>query len=164
MHFVSTRQMGPSNVPRVANNALSFSMLRGYRRSGAGGGQPDVLDDLDKALEWCQSECEKAAHQFLRDGECSTEIEGIKRKLLEVKTGAEAEIERLQKLDEMEPRPVPPSRDSGKSRQMKNVTMRIGPAKFLEVDENLNMEVDDDEGIDDMEPPTLIFKRSRDAT
>jgi hypothetical protein len=33
--------------------------------------------------------CEHAAHQFLRDGDCSVEIAGINRRLKEVKETAE---------------------------------------------------------------------------
>ena len=145
----------------------SFGLGRmGYRRSG----DPDnIYDQLDKGLEWCQSRCEHAAHQFLRDGECSAEIREIKKRLLEVREGAGKELERLAK----EPL-APPSvfggvrrhmnlPEDGKARQLKSVHLRrdYGPLKELEVD--TDMEVD--EGVDGMEiSPKLVFKRSKDIT
>ena len=166
LRFVSTRQMGPSRDYGIRNNAvagqLSMGFLKGYRRGG-NDGAPDIFDELDKGLEWCQSQCEHAAHQFLRDGECSTEIDNIKRKLTEVKESAEKELEKLKK-DEAASPPRTPIRGvnaEGKSRELKTVHMRREyTTKDLEVDD---MEVDD-EGVDDMDnPPQLLFKRSRDA-
>lgn len=167
LRYVSTRNMGPSrNYSRADNfgSTLSVGLLRGYRR-GDDGSAPDIFDELDKGLEWCQSQCEHAAHQFLRDGECSQEIENIKRKLAEVKGNAEKEVERLKKEEaEAPPKPVRQAvSEKGKSRELKSVQMRkdLGTMKALEVDD---MEVDDDEGVDDMKPPKLIFKRSRDIS
>ncbi|KAG4422906.1 hypothetical protein IFR04_003976 [Cadophora malorum] len=159
LNFVSTRQMGPSRGMAKADNfggSLSVGLLRGYRRGG--GDTPDIFDDLDKGLEWCQGQCEHAAHQFLRDGDCSTEIENIKRRLEEVKSSAEKEIEKLKKEEEERPKPV----DSKKSLQMKTPIVRreMPASNSLEVDDSMEV---DDEGVDDLElPPKLLFKRSRD--
>jgi hypothetical protein len=174
LRFVSTRQLGVGrgfSIPKPAHSGsmVGLGMLRGYRRSGGDEGIGDVFSELDKALEWCQSECEKAAHQFLRDGECDNEINNIKRKLSEVRAGAEKELEQQLKLEETEiitPSFTRSSHDVGKVRELKSVMMRRGDSgqvKDLEIDESVNMEVDEDEGVDDMEPPPLIFKRSRDA-
>jgi hypothetical protein len=167
LRYMSTRNMGPSrDYGRVDNfgSTLSVGLLRGYRRGGGDGSAPDIFDELDKGLEWCQSQCEHAAHQFLRDGDCSQEIENIKRKLVEVKETAAKEVERLKKEEaEAPPEPVRQAvSEKGKSRELKSVQMRkdLGTMKDLEVDD---MEVDD-EGVDDMEPPKLIFKRSRDIS
>ncbi|PBP23567.1 hypothetical protein BUE80_DR005531 [Diplocarpon rosae] len=162
LKFVSTRQMGPSRAtPKIDNyggGALGLGVSRGYRR--AGGDITDIFDVLDKGLEWVQGQCEHAAHQFLRDGGCSSEITSIKRKLAEVKEAAEKEIAKLKK-DEAESLRSEPS-PAGKSLQMKTPTVRREAApttKMLVVD---NMEVDD-EGVEDLEPlPKLLFKRSRD--
>ena len=161
--FVSTRQMGPSRGMAKADNfggSLSVGLLRGYRRGG--GDTPDIFDDLDKGLEWCQGQCEHAAHQFLRDGDCSTEIENIKRRLEEVKSSAEKEIEKLKKEEEERPKPKPKPVDSKKSLQMKTPIVRreMPASNSLEVDDSMEV---DDEGVDDLElPPKLLFKRSRD--
>lgn len=156
LRFVSTRQMGPSRGDPRPDNLLSVGMLRGYRRSG--GGSPDIFDSVDKGLEWVQSQCEHAAHQFLRDGDCSTEIANIKRRLAEVKVAAEKEVEKL-KADGAD---KPPPAEETRSMQMKSTTKRreFGAPKELEVDNNMEV---DDEAVDDLEPPKLIFKRSRDV-
>lgn len=159
LNYVSTRNMGPRAPVRAEGHGSPFSvgLLRGYRR--AGGEAPDIFDELDKGLEWCQGQCEHAAHQFLRDGDCSTEIENIKRKLAEVKERAETEIEKLRKEEVERPsKPVQPG--IGRQLKMPHVRRDIAAPKGLEVDDG--MEVDDDEGVDDLEPPKLIFKRSRD--
>ncbi|KAI9821645.1 MAG: hypothetical protein M1827_002226 [Pycnora praestabilis] len=48
-------------------------------RPGSGGAPPknDVFDDVDAVLEKAQALCETGAHQFLRDGDCIEEIDGI---------------------------------------------------------------------------------------
>jgi hypothetical protein len=108
LQFVSTRRMGPSRDSptgaaanlrnRASNTTLSPATRRmiipGYkgnpvvRESGSFG---SIFDELDTGLEWCQSMCEHAAHQFLRDGTCDTEIVGIKKRLWEVREVAERE-------------------------------------------------------------------------
>lgn len=166
LKFVSTRQMGPpkpSKGPDQSSRLLGAGLRRGYRRGG-GGDAPDIFDELDKGLEWCQSQCEAGAHNFLREGECGTEITNIKAKLAEVKITAEKEIERLKK----EPPPAsgnlsvkpPPVRSMApKSRELKQPQVRRDLAtttKELEVDDEM-----DDEGMGGMEsPPKLVFKRS----
>jgi hypothetical protein len=61
------------------------------------------FDFADKQLELAQSLCEAAAHQFLRCGDCSTELENIQQKFKLVLETAESEVERLveeKKLEE----------------------------------------------------------------
>jgi hypothetical protein len=177
LKYVSTRRMGPSrdisSRADMLGSGLSVGLLRGYRRAGMDT-TPDIFDELDKGLEWCQGQCEHAAHQFLRDGDCSTEIENIKRKLEEVKLSAEKEMERIKQAEAANPTPpnlrALDSDEEGKGRILKAPLMRrelgmgtgmgTGTMKDLEVDDNMEV---DDEGEDEMElPPKLIFKRSRD--
>ena len=119
---------------------------------------PDIFDDLDKGLEWCQGQCEHAAHQFLRDGDCSTEIENIKRKLGEVKTSAEKEIDKLKTAEAANPtlKLSAELESEGRGRVLKAPLMRkdvsMGTMKDLEVDDN--MEVDD--GEDEMELEVVL--------
>ena len=56
---------------------------------------PGVYEALDKGLEYVQGMCEHAAHQFLRDGDCSEEIANVKRRLAETKETADREMERV---------------------------------------------------------------------
>jgi len=169
LKYVSTRQIRPlrgfSQKADIVGSGLSLGLVRGYRRAGMDT-TPDIFDELDKGLEWCQGQCEHAAHQFLRDGDCSTEIENIKRKLGEVKQSAEKEMERIKQAETANPSSpnlrISDTDEEGKGRVLKAPLMRkeLGnPTKDLEVDDN--MEVDD--GEDEMEPPPkLVFKRSRD--
>ncbi|KAL1838314.1 hypothetical protein VTJ49DRAFT_2804 [Mycothermus thermophilus] len=129
--FVSTRRMGPGSgyVPRTA--AFARAGARGTGRGGApsilGGGPPDVYDELDKGLEYVQSMCEQAAHQFLRDGDCNEEVNKIKKRLAETKELADKEMERVKRED-----PAALQRlgddDATKSRSYRTPSMRRDPA------------------------------------
>ncbi|CAL3962851.1 unnamed protein product [Diplocarpon coronariae] len=156
LKFVSTRQMGPSRAtPKPDSYGGTLGLLGGYRRAGG-----DIFESLDKGLDWVQVQCEHAAHQFLREGECSSEITSIKRKLDGVKEAAEKEIEKLKKDEAESPR----SRSSlaGKSLQMKAPIVRKPPAPTTSIMEVDHLEVD--EGVDDLElPPKLLFRRSKDT-
>lgn len=104
LKFVSTRRMGPMR-DLGSNRALRAGPgAPGVRRAGQAGpggagafSRPSdlgssIFDELDSGLEWCQSMCEHAAHQFLRDGQCTAEIEGIKSRLNEVWDRADEEM------------------------------------------------------------------------
>jgi hypothetical protein len=54
----------------------------------------------DKELEQIQSLCETAAHQFLRDGDCKTELDSIRQKLDALLVQATQTAESLKKLQE----------------------------------------------------------------
>ena len=54
-----------------------------------------VFDTIDQRLEAAQSLSEHGAHQFLREGDCTSEISGIKNRLSEVTELARQELERL---------------------------------------------------------------------
>jgi len=84
LEYLSTMHMKPLRDMAQKADAL------GYRRARIDT-TPGFFDEIDKALESCQGQCEHAAHQFLRDGDFSTEIHKIKQKLEEVKKSAEQE-------------------------------------------------------------------------
>ena len=83
------------------------TMLAGLGRRSLG---PDfaaddklpTLDEADKDLEITQNLCEVAAHQFLRDGDCRVEIEGIRQKFENCRAIAEKEVERLKEEEARE--------------------------------------------------------------
>ena len=52
-----------------------------------------VLEEADSDLEAAQSLCEVAAHQFLRDGDCDEEIQGIRMRLENCLRLAQKEME-----------------------------------------------------------------------
>lgn len=98
---LSSQPLKPSSVPakrpRLCGGYSSFSSFA----LGLGEPlQPDVFDELDKSLESVQSMCEHAAHQFLRDGDCSDEVVNIKDRLSGTKTSAEKEIQRMLDQDD----------------------------------------------------------------
>ena len=65
--------------------------------------RPDPLaafDRADKVLETAQSLCEVAAHQFLREGDCSAELEGTRERFESCLKVAEQEVERLRKEEQ----------------------------------------------------------------
>jgi hypothetical protein len=102
LQYVSSRQMGRVPAAMVRSSRVMYARAggRGYRGpSGLGpDGKPqqgDVYDELDKGLEYVQSMCEHAAHQFLRDGDCAEEVANIKQRLAETKELADKEMERV---------------------------------------------------------------------
>ncbi|ERT02581.1 uncharacterized protein SPSK_00525 [Sporothrix schenckii 1099-18] len=170
-----------------ARHLPSFGGMGGAKGSSLTGGQqpPDVYDELDRGLEYAQSMCEHAAHQFLRDGDCNEEIGNIKRRLIETKDIADLEMERVKKE---EPEALTALDEPLKSRSFRPQTMRrdgpsmaasakeallgtSGPATIprtapgaiasaIEADTALEV----DEGIDDMDAkvtPPLMYKSSR---
>ncbi|ESZ97712.1 hypothetical protein SBOR_1899 [Sclerotinia borealis F-4128] len=173
LQFVSTRNMGPTRDRMNIGNTMN--MLKGYRRSGSSSGagsSPDIFDELDKGLEWCQGQCEHAAHQFLRDGECNTEIENIKRRLGEVREIAARKIEEMKREEEREIREMgengitsPISYSHVNEKKSIPVPSWVPDGSLtLEVDNK--MEVDDDDNGDHnnhFDPRKLFFKRSGDV-
>lgn len=101
-HRLPSQPLKPSSVPnarpKLGGGYSSFSSF------GLGLGdpqqQPDVFDELDKSLESVQSMCEHAAHQFLRDGDCSDEVVKIKDQLSGTRTSAEQQIQRMLDRDD----------------------------------------------------------------
>lgn len=179
LRFVSTRKMGPTrdNITSLPGSGpvpghRLGGMLQGLRRGG-GDDTPDVFDELDAGLEYCQVQCEKAAHQFLRDGECAIEIENIKARLREVKAKAEKEVELLQKNEaesmkaaingkkapQNGTRHGPAPVGNGVSHEVESISVggeKDDILRQLEVDDT---EVDGDEEI---EMPKLVWKKARD--
>lgn len=52
----------------------------------------EIFDIPDRALEFAQGLCEKAAHQSLRDGDCRKELEGVKKHFQEIHEKAAVEV------------------------------------------------------------------------
>ncbi|KAI1163272.1 hypothetical protein F5B18DRAFT_323741 [Nemania serpens] len=95
--YLTTRSYGGA----LRNPAFNLMPGRGMRTSALNGAlgvfneRGDIWDDLDKGLEYVQGVCERAAHQFLRDGDCNQEIERIKTRLVKVQESAVQEKERV---------------------------------------------------------------------
>lgn len=79
-----------------SRNAKSRLDSKGANReSSPGSKQQPPFELADKHLEQAQSLCETAAHQFLRNGDCSSELQKTKERFTNVISLAEVEVERL---------------------------------------------------------------------
>lgn len=186
LRFASARRMPGGASPGgllMAQSAFGRSLYsrtaRGPYGRGPGGGpdmEPDVYDDLDKGLEYVQSMCEHAAHQFLRDGDCRDEVGNIARRMLETKELADKELERVQREAPAKPEEDsrvrsyrPPSmrkdfKDLGSpgSRSDANTEAAAADkAPSLKASSEIAIEVD--EGVEDMDEilPKLQYKSTR---
>ncbi|KAI1143047.1 hypothetical protein F5Y05DRAFT_140820 [Hypoxylon sp. FL0543] len=122
LRFVSTRAMGSRNLAARNLAAGRMSMRTSRLTSGLGSFQDrgDIWEELDKGLEFVQGMCEHGAHQFLRDGDCSEEVEKIKVRLAQTKETADKELARvLAEGPDNSSEPV-------KSRSFRPMTMRRG--------------------------------------
>lgn len=134
---IGARPMG------LANAAYSGSSLGLFKQDG------DVYDELDKGLEFVQGMCERAAHQFLRDGECGEEIEKVKTRLSHTKEMADKEMARI--LKEHPNGLAPP--EPPKIRSYRPMSMRRDPGASHRSHSHRKgkLEVDEDEGVQDMD-------------
>ncbi|GKT45279.1 uncharacterized protein ColSpa_05460 [Colletotrichum spaethianum] len=115
LRYMSTRRMGPNGRKGPT-----------YTRAGQGDAMmsdsgPDAYDELDKCLEYIQNQSERAAHQFLRDGDCTEEIGNIQRRLAETKELAKKEMERVEKE---EPELLKATSEANKVRTLRPTSMR----------------------------------------
>ena len=65
-------------------------------------GDTSAFDEADRDLETTQNLCEVAAHQFLRDGDCRLEMEGMRKKLENCGSIAKREVVSLKKEEARE--------------------------------------------------------------
>ncbi|KAI1766240.1 hypothetical protein GGR53DRAFT_224628 [Hypoxylon sp. FL1150] len=146
LRFMSTRQMGSRPLP-----AGRFQM-RGARsgltgRLGSFQEKGDIWEELDKGLEFVQGTCEHAAHQFLRDGDCSDEVEKIKTRLAQTKEMADKELVRM--LEE-NPNAEAAAAEPVQSRSYRPTTMRRSVTPKSPPPKREVIEVED-EGVQDMD-------------
>lgn len=100
-HRISTSQdngkCSPTPSPLLSGpfrpSMAAWSSLSRHGKPAETKQKSSILDELDKSLELIQSMCEHAAHQFLRDGDCSDEIVNIKGRLMTTKAIADKELQ-----------------------------------------------------------------------
>ena len=176
LHYVSTRRAGPGVL--VARNTRSNMYARSGPRGGgvnpasllggaAAASPPDVYDELDKGLEYVQSMCEHAAHQFLRDGDCGEEVANIKRRLGETRELADKEMARVRVEDPQALLKLGDD-DGMRGRSYRPQSMRrdvTKPAPTLPPADLAAgpLEVDDEgvDGVDEEELIKLVYKSTR---
>ncbi|KAL0930413.1 uncharacterized protein CTRU02_214488 [Colletotrichum truncatum] len=144
LRYMSTRRMGPpgrKSGPSYTRAGPAGSIL--------GDNASDAYDELDKGLEYVQGMCEHAAHQFLRDGQCTEEISNIQRRLADTK---ELAIKEMERVEREEPELLKTASETNKVRTLRPTSMRreLTPAKDnnppitprkLEVDAKLEADI-----------------------
>ncbi|KAI1381782.1 hypothetical protein F4677DRAFT_3850 [Hypoxylon crocopeplum] len=157
LRFRSTRQMGPPNI------SIGRMNLRGSRSGLAGGlgsfqDKGDIWEELDRGLEFVQGMCEHGAHQFLRDGDCSEEVEKIKVRLAQTKETADKELARVlaeKPTSSESPEPV-------RSRSYRPTTMRRGASSSTSKTPPKPDVIEvEDEGIQDMDDFQPAYRSTR---
>ncbi|KAF2808238.1 uncharacterized protein BDZ99DRAFT_464130 [Mytilinidion resinicola] len=132
--------------PRVSGMPNFRSTRRMGGSGGAAGGDSGAkFDAADKELEKAQSLCERGAHQFLRDGDCRTELNAVRQHFAEVQNLSEQYMSSQSKMDTVtvdEVKVEVPKQLKPKPVQVPTITDRVPMAsKAIEVD-------DDDDGED----------------
>lgn len=160
LRYVSTRRM--QHVGRTSRMPMEATGRSMYPRAAGPtpGKQPDVYDELDKGLEYVQSMCEHAAHQFLRDGDCGEEVANIQRRLGETKELADKELDRIKR----EGPETPISGEETKARSFRPHCMRREHAGTPAGKDGMaKLEVDDALAVDEAETelPKLQYRSTR---
>ena len=106
---MASLDMGEGSYPATGEIlTLNPKMLRvglGRRTLGPDFGADDNLssfDEADKDLETTQNLCEVAAHQFLRDGDCRLELDGMRKKFENCRAIAKREVDKLKEEEARE--------------------------------------------------------------
>ncbi|CAK4030461.1 Hypothetical predicted protein [Lecanosticta acicola] len=79
---------------------LALRAHRSTRPAHTGEDNSEAFDRVDGRLEKGQSLCERAAHQILRDGDCTAEVNDAKKHFSEALKLAQAELPALQRIAE----------------------------------------------------------------
>ncbi|KAL9129059.1 MAG: hypothetical protein Q9217_002399 [Psora testacea] len=93
---------GLDDFPILGPKMMTPTLARTKLGRQSGGNAMKCFEDADRDLEEAQNLCERAAHQFLRDGDCHTEIDGTRKRFKTCEDLAKIEVERLRKEAEAE--------------------------------------------------------------
>ncbi|KAK2880058.1 hypothetical protein FQN49_000605 [Arthroderma sp. PD_2] len=106
------------------------TLTNGTTPSATAASKPSAsaFDLTDKQLELAQSLCETAAHQFLRNGDCSRELSKTLERLGTALGMAKAEGERLEAEKEAEKRRQQADEEEQESRSDRTAVEAVGPA------------------------------------
>ena len=111
----------------LLSTRLAFSRMSRMRASGGtGAGEKSVYDRIDQDLEAAQNLSEHGAHQFLRDGDCSSEIFGIKSTLSDAAELAKAELDKQPSPPPLSPSSPGESKDGAKTEPASGDAARQG--------------------------------------
>ncbi|EFR00213.1 hypothetical protein MGYG_03216 [Nannizzia gypsea CBS 118893] len=120
-----------------------------------------AFDLTDKQLEIAQSLCETAAHQFLRNGDCSKELSKTLERLNAALEMAKAEVTRLKAEKEAEKLRQQAEEEEQESKSDRTVVETVGPADAdiqMQADtlQPVNMKVDMNLKGDIKAPPEMM--------
>jgi hypothetical protein len=94
--------------PRMSSMRARAAATRGGRHASAGAAAPTALFDVtDKTLDHAQSLCERASHVILRDGDCRTELGGMRKSFVDVLETAKTQVIKCNAAKLLEPQEVP---------------------------------------------------------
>lgn len=110
---------------------LSSLRIKGSKDGEAEAATPtvtptEIFDIPDKALEFAQGLCEKAAHQSLRDGDCRKELEGVKKHFQDIHERAAVEV--AKHLAKKKAEEETPKGDEQSSTEIEAMEVELTPA------------------------------------
>ena len=119
-----------------------------------------AFDFTDKQLELAQNCCEAAAHQFLRDGDCSSQLDGTREKLKSLLETAKVEAERLEeeekaKKERGEVEEEPPTKKTSAEKIKSHESAKSPPPGITAI------EVDDDSSASSISIDITAFRSTR---
>lgn len=140
-----------------------LSTIRSARNRGPPGPQKETAFDLaDKQLEVAHGLCESAAYQFLRSGDCNSELNNVEEKFKMLLKMSDAEVRRLKEERER----APPETDTAKEEATPEPQFptALEPEKFKASNGDAAgaIEIDDDSEEASIEPIDLkAFRANR---
>ena len=146
---------------------LNPKLLVKKARLGGSTNSTLAFEDADKELEAAQNLCEAAAHQFLRDGDCSEEIGGTKQKFEHCLDISRKEAEKLRVEESTEKQEGPKQPESENHVKESMLGNRPVIAEKLEVPRlptygmNGTIEVDNDPDARSVEIDLSAIRRTR---
>lgn len=121
-----------------------------------------VFEEADNDMEAAQSLCEVAAHQFLRDGDCDEEIQGIRTRLENCRRLAQKEMESSrQRREEAEAKVEDSSWSEPKNAVDIDEIVNVRAAKPVNYNGTCGIEVDDTSDTNSIHVHLNAFQRVR---
>ena len=96
------------------------------------------FEDADRDLEQAQNLCERGAHQFLRDGDCNSEIEGTRKRFVNCREIAAREVEKLKKS--IETREISEARQEEAKGVVSISSPEMSDEKTIEISSDLKLD------------------------
>lgn len=144
--------------PKVARSAGPRSTRNNLDDPSAGAIR--VFEEADSDLEAAQSLCEVAAHQFLRDGDCDEEIQGIRMRLENCLRSAQKEVESWrQSGEEAEVKVEDSSGVQTRSAVVIEEKLDVRVAKPVNLNSGCGIEVDDGSDTSSVHVDLNAFRR-----